>query len=87
MTKLAGFHNHIRLDSGLVPRRSAGTSALSKQAALEGGVSSERAKEIARFRKGYFALLFVPFANFAVSLYSWLSCEFRLWTFNHARTI
>ena len=39
--KLAVFDNHVRLDSGLVRRRSEGTSAHSKRNRSEGGVSSE----------------------------------------------
>ena len=34
--KLTGIYNHIRLDSGLVRRRSGGTSALSKRTTLDG---------------------------------------------------
>ena len=42
--KLAGFHNHLRLESGLVRQRGGGTSALSKRVVMEGGVSGEGAK-------------------------------------------
>jgi hypothetical protein len=39
--KLAVFDNHVRLDSGLVRRRSGGTSALSKRNRWEGEVSKK----------------------------------------------
>ena len=56
--KLAEIYNHIRLTSGLVRRRSGATSALSKRAGTEDGVSREVAKESQRVTERNAPLIF-----------------------------